>query len=506
MKNSFAIVGAGSTTISFLNAYLDAIEAGNALSNVVYVFEKRQNFGPGAAYEEDLASNLLNTKTGYITPFSNKPGAFKLWLDTYPEMWRSQFPDFDSHADGYAPRALFGLYLQYQMEELVKRAVALGVLIVKLQAEIIDVEHLQGDFLVVSRCGLRLRAAKVFLFCGTLQKKKTGHDEARILDTPYPVTKLKNKIEVEADVGIVGARLSAIDTIVALVENGHRGRIVMHSRSGYFPCVRGTQGRITPKHISAENIENLLQEKGRLQLSDIFQLIQCEIAEIDPNFQSNIAPLLTPPRDLAAFLAAEIEAARSPRPWQAVLYATNSVIELLWNALDEAARQKFMAEYFSIFMAYRVSIPVENAVKILSYLHNGQLEFVEGATSSPSVAGTKVHIEVDGEPAPRAYDHVIHAIGAPRRASELESDLVANLLRKGLISCHSHGGLAIDTDSYEAIGTGEASTKDLYVIGELTNGAFFFTSALEINARHVSRCLDNLCQSQEVNEVQRLQA
>ncbi|MGV1832999.1 FAD/NAD(P)-binding protein [Agrobacterium vitis] len=103
MKTSFAIVGCGSTAISFLHRYLSLVEAGDAEPNIVYVFEKKDIFVCGAAYEPDVPTNILNTKTGFITPFLDRPGHFKAWLDGNEYKWRRIFPNFDSHSHGYAP-------------------------------------------------------------------------------------------------------------------------------------------------------------------------------------------------------------------------------------------------------------------------------------------------------------------------------------------------------------------------------------------------------------------
>ena len=116
MNEVIAIVGGGSTAISFLHSYLQLVHDGHVLPNTIYLFEKRGVFGPGAAYEPDQASNILNTKTGFVTPFDDRPGDFYQWLQTNKSTWRRLYPNFRLDAHGYAPRPLFGIYLQYQLE------------------------------------------------------------------------------------------------------------------------------------------------------------------------------------------------------------------------------------------------------------------------------------------------------------------------------------------------------------------------------------------------------
>jgi uncharacterized NAD(P)/FAD-binding protein YdhS len=56
------------------------------------------------------------------------------------------------------------------------------------------------------------------------------------------------------------------------------------------------------------------------------------------------------------------------------------------------------------------------------------------------------------------------------------------------MSPHKFGGIAVDTDSYCVIGADGKINSQLRAVGELTAGVFFFTSALDINARHARTC------------------
>ncbi len=274
------IIGAGSTALSFLHYYLQQIDEGIALPKTIYLIEKRSIFGPGMAYEADLPLNLLNTKTGFITPFHDKPGDFFNWLQSNKEML-VQYSHMRLDKDGYAPRPLFGLYLQRQMTSLVKAAAARMVHIIQINAECKDVHCSESDYIVTTDCNLTLRSDYVFFFCGTMLAKTSQavSQSGMVLTSPYPVRKLPSQISPSASVGIIGARLSCIDAwLVGLMEQGHQGMIRIHSRSGYFPSVRGTQGRIIPKVLTAEKVDSLASQKGALRIKDLVDLIQMEIS------------------------------------------------------------------------------------------------------------------------------------------------------------------------------------------------------------------------------------
>ncbi len=495
MDQVIALVGGGATALAFTHTYIQEYEADAQLPGTIYLFEKRACFGPGAAYGPDTASNLLNTKTGFITPFHDRPGDFHAWLGSKEDLWRPHFPHFEPDPNSYAPRPLFGMYLQDRMSWLIREALAKGIRIVQIHAEVKDVVQMGRSHVVKTDCSLTLKADHVFLTCGTLPERKQGEIalSPRVLASPYPVAALPSKIPSAARVAVVGARLSCIDAVIGLVEGGHTGHIAIYSRSGHFPSVRGTQGRIVTQHLTAEKVEALACRKGGgLKVTDLMGLVRQEIAEVS-QIPLDAVPTLdappAPPENLMEHLKAEIAASRHDRPWQAVLYATNAIVDRLWQALEDSERRLFMAEYMSAFMAFRVSIPVENAQKILSYLESGQLSFHPGEFSlGLDAQGRPVMTPSNGNLSPRRYDKVIKATGSPRALASVESDLMAQLMRRGEVTPHSMGGLQVDPVSYEVIDAAGRRNPSMRALGELTNGTFFFTSALDINARHARAC------------------
>lgn len=485
------IVGGGATSLAFLYNFIAAVPPG-APDTTVYLVEKRGAFGPGVAYAPDVASNILNTKTGFITPFHDCPGDFLDWLRQNDATWRRHFPAFDPHPESYAPRPLFGMYLQARMARTVKRALAANVRIIQVDAEICDVAPVGNRCVARTDCSLTLSSDYVFLCCGTLPAKPAAFAGAagRILASPYPIAELPHKIPAEARVGIVGARLSCIDAVIGLIESGHRGPIAIHSRSGYFPCVRGTQGRIVPKFLEQGHLQALVRSKenAKLKLEDVVRLVRQEIAHASGG--AALPDLALPPApqdDLATHLAREIELARGPRIWQAVLYSTNAVIDQLWAALEEGEKVRFLAEFFSAFMSYRVSIPTQNAARLLGYLQSGQLQFHAGDFRIGADEAGKPAVRMAAGAAPLAYDYLINATGSPRATAQLDSTLLANLLQRGLAVADPLGGIKVDPRTYRLLGTGAAMPR-VHALGELTTGTFFFTSALDINARHARNC------------------
>lgn len=110
-SSTLVIIGAGATTVSLLDSLVDRLDMAIKAQVTIYVLEKRAYRGRGLAYDVDLPSNLLNTRAGYITPFSDKPGHFFDWIINNRLAWEDDFPGLEVKADTFVPRPLFGLYL-----------------------------------------------------------------------------------------------------------------------------------------------------------------------------------------------------------------------------------------------------------------------------------------------------------------------------------------------------------------------------------------------------------
>lgn len=497
-SNVIAVVGGGASAVSFLDSLAREYRDTARRPLTVFLVEKRRFTGRGLAYDADLSTNLLNTRAGYITPFPDKPGHFYGWLTTNRHQWEEDFPGLAVDEQTFVPRPLFGLYLEYMMSELSGRLAQLGINLVQLRAEVLDMHRTNdGDVILRTDTSLTIRADQVILSCGNLQSREYSALDAHpgFHSSPYPIKRLTRTIDKDAGVAILGARLSAIDIALGLAGAGHRGPMTMVSRSGYYPSVRGTQGRYVPRVLTLERIRQEVRKAGgRLALATLVGLAVEECAHAGCGDVSTLMLPPAPPRDPLAWFEAEIAAAARPRPWQAVLYATNSFVDYAWQYLDEADKVLFLKHYQAAWMAYRVSIPVENAEKLVALAKAGRLRFANGTAEVATRAGGGFDVALSG-PAGRAehgFDAVIGAFGSPRDPALLDSRLVANLLGSGLARAHRHGGIDVDGDTNRLIDAHGWTVPNIRVIGELTSGVYFFTSVLEINARHAARCAHDL--------------
>lgn len=486
---SLAIIGGGASAVAFIHNILTEIAARKDHPGLtIYMIERSRYFGRGLAYDVDQHSNLLNTKAGFITPFSDKPGHFYEWLCANRHIWEDEYPNAHLYNENsFVPRSLFGLYLEHMTSELVRRALAIGCHVIPVQAEATSIiSNHGGGFIISTKDNLTFLSEYVVLSLGNLPSREYAElgRNPGFFTSPYPIEKLVRKIPSDASVGVIGARLSAFDAVLGLIASGHRGAIALHGRSGFFSSVRGTQGRYQPKILTLDRVNSHVARFGSISLQVVVNWVIDEMisAGVDVTKFDWMNPV--PPKDIVGFLKDEIAAADSPRAWQAVLYSTNSVIDYVWDHTTEADR-KFFWPYLSAWMAYRVSIPQENARRLLDAMQSGQLRFIPGNMSiTKAESGFAVAVEHEGTTRTHHYDAIVSAIGTPRDATKFDSPLIDDLLARGMARPHPYGGLEIEATTGRLRDQNGHPHNRIFALGELTSGTFFFTAVLEINARH----------------------
>lgn len=253
--NDIIIVGAGASSLSFLHSLANKVKS-HEIFNII-VIDKDRDYGCGNAYKDDVSTNLLNTKAGYITIDKEKKGDFFHWLQKNENVWRSDYPDLEVSENSYLPRPLFGSYMREKFDNIIKDSLSKNIRISTIKGEVVNVKKISNlKYITQLECGLELASNIVVLATGTsFLTKDVCKISKNIFNSPYPLKKRVEQINKNDSVLIVGARLSAIDTIIALKENGHVGKVTIHSRSRTFPCIRGTQDRYSNQFLNINFIE-----------------------------------------------------------------------------------------------------------------------------------------------------------------------------------------------------------------------------------------------------------
>jgi uncharacterized NAD(P)/FAD-binding protein YdhS len=496
IHNAIIVVGGGSLGLSISYQLVHkAIAHKCAECLKISLVEPRTRLGAGQAYEDDLESNLLNTRADTMSVVYEDPHHFVDWLRNNQRRWRERFPKVVVEPSAFLPRPLFGMYLEHTFDVLKATAWRYNIELTHVQSEAIDLlEDDDDDSVTVQLAdGRYLSGSYVVLSIGNLRPRKFDHllDNPQFFNNPYPTTRLVEAIPRDASVGIIGSSLNAIDAVIALSEKSHHGKLFSVSRSGRLPSVRGGENQ---KHqlklLTKKAIEELyLKHPNGITLEDIFQILVAEINGIQRN-QTNINTILNAEAGMHAYLSEEINLAnRGNRTWQSVVYATNAIIDHLWNRLATDEKHRFWKFFRSQWFSYRVSFPIENAMKLQELMRVDQLTVYSGMVGvnfCPKRKRFEVEL-LDPQRDTRqviSTRYIINATGFSISVVESDMPIVRRLLERGLAKPCVFGGFQVDYESGRLLDALDRPCSRTYVLGSMTSGTYFFTNAMDVNARH----------------------
>lgn len=213
-RRHIAIIGGG-----FSGAMLAARLAQNGLTSAI--IDRGTDIGQGVAYSTPFDGHLLNVRSNRMSAVEGRPDDFVQWL-------QANHPD-QAAPEGFAPRRLYGLYVQ---DRLAGVEAAHPGLITRIVGEAIAVE----DTAVRLADGRLIEADAVVLATGNPAPKTATPGEAvgRVIGDPWATGAL-DRIGADDDVVVVGTGLTMVDMIQWLVARGWRGRAVALSRRGLKP-------------------------------------------------------------------------------------------------------------------------------------------------------------------------------------------------------------------------------------------------------------------------------
>lgn len=486
-KFTVAVVGAGGASVAFLHQLVALIEPQQAACMRIVVFEPRGQIGAGLAYQDDVATALLNRNAETMSVSASDYSTFSAWL-----RWKAHHESALKSVSctdltgAYVPRATFGRFLCDFFGESCAAAHKKGLQI-DVIAQGVDAIA-RGERYQIRYQGGTLFADSVLLAVGNTGARDhyrlRGH--ASFVASPYPLTRQVLPLGGASAICIIGTGLTAVDIAVTLATHGYRGKIDMVSNSGHLPFVRGLPG---PAHqlsyLTKAALMQLSQNGTRKSsLRAVFRLLRAELRTAGSSWRDLLRSDATP----VARLRHELGAATSVRPWQRVLSATNDVIELAWHSLPGADQQLVTKRYARAWMARRAPMPAENARILLAMIDAGQLQLIAGTPVFDRSDAACLRARFDGDSSWRRYDNVINATGAARSVEEeADSPLIWQLLRDGYAVNNPLGGIRIDFATGAVIDEDNEPDWNMRALGHITSGTYFFVSSLEMIARRAQQ-------------------
>ena len=422
-ERTIAIIGAGYSGTALALALLDRADAATR----VVLIERGPSFALGQAYATTNPDHLLNVPVARMSAFATQPNHFQDWLQARP----------DAPPGPFVPRMIYGRYLRDLLDQGCRRAdgrlhlVRGDVVRVSaapaLRLDFADGRHLDADFAVLAvgnyppRPVLPGAAAGGPHYCGNpwSAEATAGLDPA-------------------ASVLVVGTGLTMVDTVVTLLDQGHRGPILALSRRGLAPQRHGPHGIAPLPPVPAYPVAML-------------DLLRCLRADA----QSCIAAGGT---------------------WQDAIDRFRPHIQASWLAAPPSGRQQFLRHLRPWWDIHRHRIAGPVADRIEAARAGGQLRILAGhiRTAVGAADGLRIGYAPRGGGPVREITatRVINCTGPTADYRQVHDPLVQDLLAQGLVQPGPLGlGLAVTAD-HALIGV-DGGTGPLFAMGPVTRGVFW---------------------------------
>lgn len=303
------------------------------------LIERSGVFGPGVAYSARLDDHRLNVRTERMGAVAGQLKGFQTWMERY-------HPD---HADpsGFAPRRLYGLYVQ---ERLAGVEAAHPGLITRITGEAVALNHTT----VTLSDGRTIEGRAVVLATGNPAPKTASNQASpRILANPWAKGALE-QIGAQDDVIILGTGLTMVDVILQLDHQAWRGRAYGVSRRGQMPRAHGRE---------------------------------------------HDASAFLPDEAFAGPLSLRLKAARKAAKtegWRSVMEAYRPITIELWRAASLAERSRFIRHLRPWWDVHRHRIAPDVAHRLNALKDEGRL--IQSPGYVRAIRGDDASIEMDIKP------------------------------------------------------------------------------------------------------------
>lgn len=429
-----AIVAGGGASGVLLGARL-VRQSPNAYVTIV---EPREMLGRGLAYSTRFAQHVLNVPAGRMSGFAEDPEHFLRYLC-------ERFGDRYG-ASSFVPRQIYGDYLESIAGEAQRFAGERW-------------RHVRTNVLAatVDRAGVRAMGEDGSTHDGDVLVVATGNAQpapwfranadivagARFFSSAWDDGALE-RLELDEDVLLLGTGLTAVDAVVGLRANGHRGTIWMVSRRGLLPS-------------------------------------EHRLFDAPPDLNPEAA-------SIGDLLGAARALDRRPHAWRAALDSLRPRTNALWQALSPRDRRRFVRHALPYWNVHRHRMAPEIADLITEEIDAGRLRMLAGRTGTfaASATGLRVPITLRGEGRTIELEvgRAINCSGPSHDFRVLDNPLIGNLIEQGVMR-PSELGIGIDVASNGALrNTSGEDARRAFALGPVRFGTLIETTAVpEIRAQ-----------------------
>ncbi|MBD2200571.1 MULTISPECIES: FAD/NAD(P)-binding protein [Calothrix] len=434
--STIAIIGGG---------FSGSLVAANILRHAtiplsIKLIERRTEIGKGVAYSTPVKNHLLNVPAGKMSAFADKPKHFLKWLH--------QNGHTDITASTFVPRQVYGEYIQAILNEAEANAPAY-ISLERIGDEAIAIETSNYHTKIQLSSGKALHVQKVVLALGNLPASlpqpiaALGNNHPHVKDA-WASDAISN-LNSDDSLLLVGTGLTMVDVVVALKQQGFRGKIHAISRHG-----------LTPQRHQAT--------------IPYFTYLDLETA---PKTARGLLHLVRQEIHTAAIHGYD---------WRAVIDAIRPISQQLWQTLPIPEQKRFLRHVKAYWEVYRHRIAPEIADVLDNTVQSAQLNYYGGRIQTCQEKENAVEVKIC-ERGTQAniglqVNRIINCTGANCNYKNVKNTLIANLQAQGLIRPHALS-MGMETAANGAVIDADGKVSEiLYTLGTPRKGDLWETTAV----------------------------
>lgn len=426
---SFIIIGGGASGVLMAAQLLR-----RSSETTVRIFERSGDLGAGIAYSTQNPNHLLNVRASNMSAFPDQPEHFLHWLQNQSHSvaqggWQPQ---------SFAPRSLYRIYLNDLLKPY-RESDKPRIFVENVDVVDITFEGMRPK--VTSSTGESFSANAIIIATG---------NEAAIATSGSHVTEYWSSngyfdIPSDHSVAILGTGLSMVDSVISLLDRGHKGQIHAISRRGLLPA----------RHEPAEPFSI---DADALPVAD------------------GLPALLHIVRKMIDQCAAQ------GKSWRSVIDGLRPHTKNVWNRLPLRQRKSFLRHLRPWWDVHRHRMAPAIADRIESARQSGQLTIT--AAHLNSVKNKAEHIAIryhkrrEEEIEELDVQAIIDCRGGSSRFSTTRNLALIGLMEHGLAKPDALDlGLDVTADLQVVNARGEPSGP-IFAIGPVTKGIFWEVTAV----------------------------
>ena len=493
MPKTLTIIGMGACGVAAFAEAVTRLSYDPGDGWLIHLIERDDALARGLAFGTEQPGHLLNTESRLMGLYDQEPGHFRTWL----EARRAEAgTPLDPDGVEYPQRREYRLYMRDVLDRALDRARTAGIDVRIHHQEAVSIEGNHVAARIALSDGATIATDIVLLTIGTPDPDRFGtlNGAPGYFDSPYPAHRMTEHIEPDQPVVILGSGLSAIDAVMTLLDNDHRGHIHLISKEGMLPRVEipAPETGYERRYLTLENVHRLIRERGAaFSIVDLFRLFRMEAESaagrpIDWQAEDRYGG------DAEAALLHDIAVAEAEdEPFQRILTAARHDSTAIWNLLRPIDQKRFGKWLAPHFAAARFVTPMVNARRLADAMARGLLTVrgeIDETVADEDGAGFTVTFD-NGDTLETPI--VVNATGQATTLDEMKEPLIKDLLAKQWLQPHPVGGAIAHRATCRII----SATRDaprLYALGQLLNGELRDTNAVWFNVECAGRAVDDI--------------